>query len=96
MPSNNFNLNGLSDPEVQASRNEHGLNKLMYKKESGFLDALKSIAKEPMVLLLFVAALIYLMSGNRGDAIFLSAAIVLVSAISLYQDSRSKIGRAHV
>lgn len=90
MPSNNFNLIGLSDPEVQASRNEHGLNKLMYKKESGFLDALKSIAKEPMVLLLFVAALIYLMSGNRGDAIFLSAAIVLVSAISLYQDSRSR------
>jgi hypothetical protein len=43
----------------------------------------KSIAKEPMVILLLVASIIYFISGKTGDGIFLSSAIILVSAISL-------------
>ncbi|MCB0503081.1 MAG: cation-translocating P-type ATPase, partial [Bacteroidetes bacterium] len=39
---------------------------------------------------LLVAAIIYFISGQTGDAIFLAAAIVLVATISLYQDSRSR------
>ena len=65
-------------------------NQLNYKKENGFLDAVKSVAKEPMVLLLLVASIIYFISGKTGDGIFLSSAIIRVSAISLYQDSRSR------
>ena len=42
------------------------------------------------MLLLFVASSIYFISGKTGDGIFLAAAIVLVAAISLYQDSRSR------
>ncbi len=90
MPQNNFNLNGLNDEEVEASRQKHGRNRLEYKKENTFLDAMKSLAKEPMIALLFVAAFIYFINGKSGDAIFLSVAIVLVATISLYQDSRSR------
>ncbi len=90
MSSNNFNISGLSDEQVLQSRQKHGDNQLVYKKENGFLDALKSIIKEPMVLLLLVASIIYFASGKTGDGIFLSSAILLVSAISLYQDSRSR------
>lgn len=43
-----------------------------------------------MVILLMVASVIYLISGKSGDAIFLASAVVLVSVISLYQDSRSR------
>jgi Ca2+-transporting ATPase len=43
-----------------------------------------------MVVLLLVTSSIYFVSGNTGDGIFLASAIVLVSAISLYQDSRSR------
>ncbi|MBK9930853.1 MAG: cation-translocating P-type ATPase [Saprospiraceae bacterium] len=90
MPVNNFNISGLTDDQVVVSRNTHGLNKLVYKKENGFLDAVKSLATEPMVILLFVAATIYFISGKTGDGVFLASAIVLVATISLYQDTRSR------
>ncbi len=90
MSIKNLDIIGLTDEEVTLSRAKHGKNKLEYKEKSGFLEALKSIIKEPMVILLFVAALIYFISGNIGDGLFLSAAILLVASISLYQDSRSR------
>ncbi|MFN8114920.1 MAG: cation-translocating P-type ATPase [Bacteroidia bacterium] len=90
MPEYNFRMKGLTHEQVLQSRQKHGTNQLSYQKENGFLDALKSIAKEPMVLLLLVASIIYFISGKTGDGIFLSSAILLVSAISLYQDSRSR------
>ena len=62
----------------------------IFKKENHFFDALKSLAKEPMVSLLLVASIIYFISGKTGDGIFLASAILLVATISLYQDSRSK------
>ena len=90
MSAINFNISGLSDLQVLESRKLHGINKLNYKKTNGFLEALKSLAKEPMLILLFIAAAIYFVSGDIGDGIFMISAIVLVSAISLFQDSRSR------
>lgn len=90
MPTNNFDIQGLTSKQVLEAREKYGYNTLAYKKENGLLDAIKSLAKEPMVILLLVASSIYFISGNIGDGIFLSSAIVLVSAISLYQDSRSR------
>lgn len=88
--SKDFGINGLTDQQVEASKYEHGTNSLNYKKENSFIDALKSIAKEPMVILLLIASCIYFISGNWGDGFFLATAIVLVGSISLYQDSRSR------
>ncbi|TDT40490.1 Ca2+-transporting ATPase [Maribacter spongiicola] len=85
-----FGITGLTDQQVEASKKEHGLNSFNYKKENSFLDALKSIAKEPMVILLLIASSIYFITGNYGDGVFLASAIVLVGSISLYQDSRSR------
>ena len=90
MPFNNFNISGLTDEQVLQAKIKYGSNQLSYKKENGFLNAVKNVIKEPMIILLLVASLIYFISGKIGDGIFLSSAIILVSAISLYQDSRSK------
>ncbi|MDP3558437.1 MAG: cation-translocating P-type ATPase [Bacteroidota bacterium] len=90
MPSNNFNIKGLSDQEVLLARKKFGLNKLDSKKQNAFFAYLLSIAKEPMVLLLLIASLIYFFTGNTDDGIFLASAIIIVSAISLYQDSKSR------
>ncbi|MFM6976236.1 MAG: cation-translocating P-type ATPase [Sphingobacteriaceae bacterium] len=90
MSAENFNIKGLNDLQVLRSREKHGHNRLQYKNENGFVEALKSLAKEPMVVLLLAASLLYFISGNLGDGLFLSSAIVLVAAISLYQDSRSR------
>jgi len=90
MPANNFNIKGLTGEQVIDARKKYGYNQVKYKKENGFFDAIKSLAKEPMVILLLVASSIYFISGKTGDGIFLASAIVLVSTISLYQDSRSR------
>jgi Ca2+-transporting ATPase len=90
MSATNFNIKGFTDEQVLDARRKHGENKLAYKKENGFLSAVKSISKEPMVLLLLATSSIYFISGNTGDGIFMAFAIVLVAGISLYQDSRSR------
>ena len=83
-------FNGLSNNEVLNARERYGNNQLVFKQSNGIKEAIKGIFKEPMVILLLAAALIYFVSGNLGDGIFLSVAILLVAAISLYQDNRSK------
>lgn len=90
MSANNFNIQGLTNEQVILAREKHGQNTLKYKQENNILDAIKKLAKEPMILLLLVASLIYFASGIIGDGIFLLSAIVIVSAISLFQDSRSR------
>jgi P-type Ca2+ transporter type 2C len=90
MTLNTFGIKGLTGQQVSDARKKYGANALEYKKENGFLDAIKSLVKEPMVLLLLVASSIYFISGQWGDGIFLAVSIVLVATISLYQDSRSR------
>lgn len=86
----NNNIKGLTDNEVISSREKFGYNRLEFKKQNSFISAVKNLLMEPMVILLLIASTVYFISGNIGDGIFLMAAIVLVAAISLYQDSRSK------
>ena len=90
MPIANFDIRGLTSEEVLRSRAANGKNILMGKKDLWFFKALKSLAQEPMVILLLVASVLYFLTGNVGDGIFLAAAIIMVSAISLYQDGHSR------
>ncbi len=90
MLENNFEIIGLTNEQVILAREKFGQNELQYKKESSVLDALKNLAKEPMIILLIVASLIYFVSGKIDDGIFLAAAILIVSVIALFQDSRSR------
>lgn len=90
MATNNFNIHGLNSQEVLVAREKFGYNRLTYKKENGFLKAIVGLVKEPMVILLLITSSVYFINGNSADGIFLAAAIVLVAAISLYQDSRSR------
>ncbi len=90
MPPTNFNIFGLTNEQVILAREKYGQNKLDYKRENGFVDAIKRIVKDPMVILLSVASSIYFISGKIGDGIFLACAIVFQTSISLYQYSRSR------
>ncbi|MEJ1223432.1 cation-translocating P-type ATPase [Sediminicola sp. 1XM1-17] len=90
MSIENFEIKGLTDEQVLQSRASYGQNKLIFKKENKILQAIKSLGQEPMVILLLVASVIYFVSGDYGDGIFLGIAIVMVASISLYQDSRSR------
>ena len=83
-------LEGLSDEEVIQSRKINGANSLEHNNENHFLASLLEMVKEPMFLLLLTATSIYFITGDYGDGIFMAVAIVLVSTISLYQESRSR------
>jgi Ca2+-transporting ATPase len=90
MASNNFNILGLTSDQVIKARERFGQNKLNYKKENSFIDTVKRFSKDPMIILLLVASTIYFMSGETGNGIFLVLAIIFITSISLYQNSRSK------
>jgi Ca2+-transporting ATPase len=90
MSVKNFNIKGLSNEEVIASRKKHGENAIVLKEENHFLKAILKFLKDPMILLLLVASIIYFISGKTADAFFLASAIVLVSLISSYQNARSR------
>ena len=90
MSVKNFNISGLTNKEVLLAREKFGQNKLDYKKDNEFSDAVKRIIQEPMMILLLVASSIYFISGKIGDGIFLAVAIIFQTSISLYQYSRSK------
>ncbi|MGB3343926.1 MAG: cation-transporting P-type ATPase [Aequorivita sp.] len=88
MPIKQTGIQGLTAAEVLASRRIHGRNILEGKRKSALWEAVKTLFKEPMVILLLVTAGVYLLTGNYGDTLFMVVAIVLVSAISLYQDHK--------
>jgi len=87
---NPYPYQGLSREEVIASAKMYGYNSLDRSKSHPFLHAVKEVVTEPMFLLLVAAAIIYFILGERDEGIFMLCAILLVTAISIYQDSRSK------
>ncbi|QBA23684.1 cation-translocating P-type ATPase [Chryseobacterium indologenes] len=84
------NLKGLTESEVTASRKKYGYNRLEAVKKESWTDLLLNILKEPMLILLICVSFIYVLTGDYGEALFMFAAIVGVTAISFYQDNRSK------
>jgi len=84
------NLKGLTEAEVEASRKKYGYNRLEAVKKETWADMLIDILKEPMLILLICVSLIYVIIGDYGEALFMLVAIIGVTAISFYQDSRSK------
>lgn len=85
-----FDFEGLTDEQVRESREKHGSNVLTHKSENRLLLTLWNLVKDPMVILLLVAAAIYLIGGEIGDALFLAAAILIISGISIFQEERSR------
>ncbi|MCC6384592.1 MAG: cation-translocating P-type ATPase [Bacteroidia bacterium] len=81
---------GLTDEELQISRDKYGYNQVEAVKERHGYRLLLDILKEPMLILLMAVAVIYLITGDYAEAVFMAVAIVAVSAISFYQDNRSQ------
>lgn len=89
MTENKFNTNGLTTAQVFAARKKHGQNVSTHKKTNRYTAAMIRMIKEPMMILLLAASSIYFISGKTADGIFLASAIVLIAAISSYQNARS-------
>jgi P-type Ca2+ transporter type 2C len=83
-------ITGLTDEQVGQLRKVYGWNKADPKSESQLNRLLKRAAGEPMLLLLIVTSVVYFFTGAFGEGGFMLGAILLVTLISIYQESRSK------
>ncbi len=90
MTESKQHIKGLSEDQVLKSRAENGSNSLDHQDKNNFLTSLIEMVKEPMFLLLMTATGIYFITGDYGNGIFMAVAILLVSTISLYQESKSR------
>lgn len=83
-------LTGLSDSLVSQSRDKYGDNSIEKQDTRLFRDVLKSIAFEPMFILLLAACIIYFFAGQHVDGSIMLVSIFIVAGISLYQEYRSR------
>jgi P-type Ca2+ transporter type 2C len=91
MSIKNFDIKGLTHEQVLESRSKHGSNTTEFKKTNFILESLKKFLQDPLIIiLLLVSSAIYFITGETADGIFLLFAILFVSLISLYQDTRSR------
>lgn len=84
------NLKGLSDSEVKKAQEQYGNNAIKSDQNSAWYSLLFDILKEPMTLILIAVSIIYVLVGDLGEATFMFVAIVAVTGISFYQDSRNQ------
>ena len=60
-------LKGLTEEEVKKAKNKYGKNILIPEKKESFILKIFSVLKEPMFLLLIIAATIYFLLGEPRD-----------------------------
>lgn len=79
---------GLSDELAALRQQQYGRNELSREK-SVLPRVLKEVVTEPMFILLAAACSLYFILGQWNEGFLMAAAILIVSAISLYQGVRS-------
>ena len=88
--NSNSTLPGLTASEAQRLLLEHGANDLPGTQPRNLLRLVGEVLREPMLLLLLVAAAIYVVLGERSEAIALSVSSCIVIAISVSQARRTE------
>lgn len=71
MSQNAYAPRGLSDQDAAEKLRQDGYNELPSKKQRSILHILLEVMREPMFLLLIGAGSVYLLLGDRGDALML-------------------------
>ena len=83
-------LTGLDQAEAQLRLVRYGSNALDQKRSRNLLDILRGILREPMFLLLLVAAGLYLVVGDLGEGLFMVAGAVVTIGLVVLQETRSE------
>jgi len=83
-------IKGLSTAEVLEIKKNVQTEKTAKLAFPAWVHTLAGLVKEPMVLLLLLASGFYLSSGQWQDGLFLGISVIVVGAISIFQDTRSR------
>lgn len=82
----NYNMKGLTNEEVKLAREKFGKNVLIEENKENFLMKVVDVIKEPMFLLLMVAAIIYFILGEPKDGSIMLIFVVGVISIEVIQE----------
>src|SRR5450756_12641 len=80
------NIQGLTEQEARERLAQHGYNELPSTKKRTFLHMILDVVKEPMFMLLIACGLLYLLLGNKEEALMLMGFVFIVIGIELYQE----------
>jgi Ca2+-transporting ATPase len=83
-------LSGLSQQEASARLQRVGPNELSSHEGPSVWRTLRSVLTEPMLILLLACGSLYLLLGDRGEAALLFTFVLLVIAITLWQERRTE------
>ena len=90
MPALPLKTNGLSSADAEQRLTEHGPNALPGGQRRTLLSIVWDTAREPMFLLLLAAATLYLLFGDLIEGVSLFAAVVIMLALTLYQEGKTE------
>jgi Ca2+-transporting ATPase len=82
--------NGLSDAEVSLRQKQHGKNVLVEKKPKTLVSMFLSQLNEPMIYILFVAAIISLLLKEFSDAVIILIVIMVNAVIGVLQEGKAQ------
>lgn len=83
-------LSGLDEAEVQRRLALYGPNTIAGKRSRDLVEIIRGILREPMFLLLLAAAGLYLMLGDIGEGLFMTAGAVVTIGLVVLQEARSE------
>ena len=82
-------VHGLSQAEARRLKQD-GPNELPQREGRGLIRTAFEVLREPMILLLLAAGSVYIVLGDREEAVLLLASIVLHRRDQLYQERRTE------
>ncbi len=83
------NIQGLSAQQIASLQQRYGKNIFATQPQRRFIHIVWDIVKEPMFILLIIACSLYFIVGEVSEGIMMLAAMVIVAAISVYQEVKS-------
>jgi P-type Ca2+ transporter type 2C len=84
------NIKGLTETEVLNRIKAEGRNEIPSAKKRNVLSIAFDIIKEPMFLLLIASGVVYLLLGNKEDALVLLGFVFVVLGITFYQERKTE------
>jgi len=83
-------ITGLSESEAAKRLRDEGYNELPSQKKQNILVILLHVLIEPMLLLLLGAGFIYILLGEKQDALMLLIFVFVVVGITFYQQRKTE------
>ncbi|MEQ3339780.1 cation-translocating P-type ATPase [Clostridium butyricum] len=85
-----YNLGGLNSEEVEKLQKKYGMNELVSQEKPNMLKKFLGVFKEPMFLLLLIAATVYFLLGTPKDGAIMLVFVGFVASITFIQEWKTE------